>query len=97
MEREGAAWREHHEIALETKRRELEMEKKMKSQNAKLPKLTITRFQGTSKDWIRFASQYHVQVDNQPVNKTVKFEYLLQLVSGLCHDLIGNIPNTDDG
>ena len=73
LERERAAWREHQEIALETKRRELEMEKKMKSQNAKLPKLTITPFQGTSKDWIRFANQYHAQVDNQPVSETVKF------------------------
>ena len=54
-------------------------------------------FQGTSKDWIRFSNQYHAQVENQPVSKTVKFGYLLQLVSGPCHDLIGNIPNTDDG
>ena len=82
---------------METKRTELEMEKKMKSQNAKHPKLTITPFQGTSKDWIRFACQYHAQVDSQPVSKTVKFGYLLQLVSGLCRDLIVNIPNTDDG
>ena len=97
LERERAAWREHQKIALETKRIELEMEKKMKSQNAKLPKLTITPFQGTSKDWIRFQNQYHAQVDSQPVSKTVKFGYLLQLVSGPCRDLIGNIPNTDEG
>ena len=97
LERERAAWREHQEIALETKRIELEMEKKMKSQNAKLPKLTIAPFQGTTKDWIRFYNQYHVQVDNQPVSKTVKFGYLLQLVNGPCRNLIGNIPNTDEG
>lgn len=52
LKRDRAAWREHQEIALETKRIELEMEKKMKSQSAKLPKLTITPFQGTTKDWI---------------------------------------------
>ena len=97
LERERAAWREHQEIALETKRIELEMEKKMKSQNAKLPKLTITPFQGTTKDWIRFYNQYHAQVDNQPVSKTVKFGYLLQLVNGPSRNLIGNIPNTDEG
>ena len=70
LESERAAWREHQEVALETKRRELETEKKTKSQKAKLPKLTITPIQGTSKDWIRFANQYHALVDNQPVSKT---------------------------
>ena len=73
LERGREAWREHQEIALKTKRRELEMEKKMKSQNTKLPKLTITPSQGTSKDRIRFANQYHAQVHNQPASKTVKF------------------------
>ena len=36
-------------------------------------------------------------MDNQHVSKTVKFGYLLQLVSGPFRNLIGNIPNTDDG
>ena len=87
LEREKAAWKEHQD---------LEMEKKMKSQNAKLSRLTITPFQGTSKDWIRFPNQYKVQVHSQPVSKSVEFGYILQLVRGPCHDLIGNIPITDD-
>ena len=35
--------------------------------------------------------------DTQPVSKVVKFGYLLQLVKGALHDLIGNIRNTDEG
>ena len=59
LKRKRAAWREHQEIALETRRIELEMEKKRESQNSKLPKFTITPFQGTTKDWNRLHNQYH--------------------------------------
>ena len=31
------------------------------------------------------------------MSKVVKFGYLLQLIKGASHDLIGNIPNTDKG
>ena len=58
LKRERAAWREHQEIALETKRRELEMEKRIKSQNAKLPKLILLVKAQARIDWIRFADQY---------------------------------------
>ena len=44
-------------------------------------KLMIAPFQGTSKDWIRLKNQYNAQIDNQPVSKTVKFGYLLELVN----------------
>ena len=84
-------------MVLETKQKELDLVRKEKTQSAKLPKLTITPFRGTTRDWIRFLNQYNAQVDNQPVSKTVKFGYLVQLVTGSCCELIGNIPNTDDG
>ena len=84
-------------MVLETKQKELDLIRKEKTQSAKLPKLTITPFCGTTRDWIRFSNQYNAQVDNQPVSKTVKFGYLVQLVTGSCRELIGNIPNTDDG
>ena len=31
------------------------------------------------------------------MSKVVKFGYLLQLIKGASHDLIGNIPDTDEG
>ena len=88
---------EQQELALETKRQELELEKTVRSQNARLAKLMIAPFQGTSKDWIRLKNQYYGQVDNQPVSETFEFGYLLELVNGPCRDLIGNILNRDDG
>ena len=36
-------------------------------------------------------------MDSQSVSKTIKLGYLLQCVKGVCHELIGNIPNNDYG
>ena len=94
---EREAWREQQEIMLETKMKELELFKSAQKKNVKLPEFNITPFQGTCKDWIRFSNQFCSQIRNQPVSKVVKFGYLLQLIKGASHDLIGNIPNTDEG
>ena len=88
---------EQRRIMLETKEKELEMERKARGAMANLPKLSISPFKGTPKDWIRFYNQFMAQIDSQPVSKTVKLGYLLQCVKGECHDLIGNIPNNDEG
>ena len=37
------------------------------------------------------------EVDCQPINKVVKFGYLLQSVKGGCQELIGIIPNNEEG
>ena len=71
------------QVSLETNMIQLELEKKMKSQNAQFPNLTVTPFQSTSKDWIEVPNHYHAQVDSQPVSKAPKFGYLCYLVSGL--------------
>ena len=46
---------------------------------------------------MRFSNQFYSQIHNQSVSKVVTFGYLLQLIKGASHDLIGNIPNTDKG
>ena len=96
ISKEREAWREQQEIMLETKMKELELVKSAQKENVKLPKFNITPFQGTCKDWIRFSNQFYSQIHNQPVSKVVKFGYLLQLIKGASHDLIENIPNTDE-
>ena len=82
---------------LETKERELEMERMARGATAKLPNLNISPGKGTPKDWIRFSNQFMAKIDSQPVSKTIKVGYLVQSVKGECHDLIGNIPNNDEG
>ena len=41
----------------ETKEKELAMERKARGAMANLPKLSISPFKGTPKDWIRFYDQ----------------------------------------
>ena len=94
---ERALWMEQRKVMLETKERELEMERMARGATANLPNLNISPFKGTPKDWIRFNNQFVAQIDSQPVSKTIKLGYLLQCVKGECHDLIGNIPNNDEG
>ena len=36
-------------------------------------------------------------MDCQPINKVVKFGYLLQSVRGACQEVIGNIQNNEEG
>ena len=56
---------------LETKEKDLEMERKARGTMANLSKLIVSPFKGTRKDWIRFYNQFMTQIDSQPVNKTV--------------------------
>ena len=64
---------------------------------ANLPDLNISPFKGTPRDWIRLSNQFMAQIDSQPVSKTTTLGYLLQCVKGGCHNMIGNIPNNDEG
>ena len=80
---------------------ELELiEKKMKidraqNEQAKLPKLTITPFNGTAMDWVRFENMFLSQVDSKKVADEVKFGYLLEMVCPKVRDKISNLkPST---
>lgn len=47
---------------------------------AKLPKLTITKFDGTYKDWPRFWGQFTETIDKTSVPPITKFSYLRELL-----------------
>ena len=97
MRAERAVWKEQQQIMIETKEREIEMERKARETAVNLPKLSIAPFKGTPKDWIRFSNQFVAQVDCQPINKVMKLGYLLQSVREGCQEHIGNIPNNEEG
>ena len=73
---------EQRKVILETKERELEMERIARGGTENLPNLNISPFKRTPKDWIRFSNQFMVQIDSQPVSKIIKLGYLLQYVEG---------------
>ena len=47
---------------------------------AKLPKLVITRFQGTHLDWQRFLGQFKAEIDKSYIGQVAKFSYLKELL-----------------
>jgi hypothetical protein len=74
--------------------KKLEMEKAARSTLAKLPKLKITQFNGTTADWVRFENMFITQVYSKPISDEEKFGYLLEMVSGKVRDKISN-PQTE--
>ena len=61
---------------------------------AKLPKLIITKFQGTqSKDWMRFWNQY----ETENITQVAKLSYLRELLVPSAKVLIEGLPFTSKG
>ena len=49
------------------------MEKGKMETKVKLPKLIITKFQGTHLDWYRFWNQYEAEIDKADIDSVAKF------------------------
>ena len=64
---------------------------------AKMPKLVISKFNGTPKDWIRFWGQFEAQIDRSSVDAVTKFSYLKELVEVKVRRLIDGLPFTGEG
>ena len=73
------------------------VEKKLKSEKvshqdqAKLPKLQITQFNGTTADWVQFENTFITQVEKKQISDEVKFGYLLEMVCPKVRERIANI------
>ena len=88
-------------------RKRLEYEKKLtkeqikqerdKEIKIKLPKLEITKFNGTHLDWVQFWSQYEVEIDKSKLPAITKFSYLKELVIPKVRSSINGLPFTTEG
>ena len=54
-------------------------------QHARMPKLVISKFQGTHRDWFRFWNQFQAEIDKTNVNQVTKFSYLKELLVPRVH------------
>ena len=64
---------------------------------AKLPKLVITRFQGTHLDWQRFWGQFEAEIDKSDIGPVAKFSYLKELLVPRVRATIDGLPFTSEG
>ena len=64
---------------------------------AKLPKLVITKFNGTYMDWPRFWGQFIKTIDKSSVAAVNKFAYLRELLDAKIRNTIEALPFTAEG
>ena len=65
--------------------------------NAKLPKLVITKFNGTHTVWLRFWNQFKAKIDSVDVSHVTKFSYLKELLQPKVRAMIEGSPFTIEG
>ena len=68
-----------------------------KASAAKLPKLVITKFNGTPQDCLRFWNQFEAEIDKSQVAAVTKFSYLKELVEPKVRNAIEGLPFTVEG
>ena len=64
---------------------------------AKLPKLVITKFQGTHLDWQRFWGQYEAEIDKSDIGTVAKYSDLKELLVRRVKATIDGLPFTSEG
>ena len=69
----------------------------LSSAGAKLPKLEITKFQGTFLDWMRFWNQFETEIDKAKLTQVAKFSYLKELLVSSVRASIDGLPFTTEG
>jgi hypothetical protein len=64
---------------------------------AKLPKLVITKFNGTHQDWSRFWNQFEAEIDKSKAAAITTFSYLKELVESKVRSCIDGLPFSTEG
>ena len=65
--------------------------------SVKLPKLKITKFEGTALDWFRFWNQFETEIDQVQISPISKFSYLKELLVPKVRLLIDGPLFTSEG
>ena len=62
-----------------------------------MPKLVITKFDGTPQDWMRFWGQFETQIEKSSAPEVTKFSYLKELLVLKVRNLIDGLLLTAEG
>ena len=68
-----------------------------KGQAAKLPKLSITKFNGTYEQWFPFWNKYVAEIDSADLAPIIKFAYLKEPLEPKVQSDINGLPFTTEG
>ena len=65
--------------------------------NGKLPKLIITKFEGTNLDWLRFWFQFEMEIDRVGITTVSTFSHLKELVIPKVRALVDGLSFNTEG
>ena len=88
------------EMRMEMRKKYVDSEGKKsasESNKVKLPKLVISKFEGTASDWFCFWNQLETKIDKQDVSPVTKFSYLKEFLFAQVRKLIDGLPFTPEG
>ena len=92
------------ELAFEQKKLDLQQAQKKPTETAratsdvvKMPKLVITKFDGTPQDWMHFWGQFETQIDKLSAPTVTKISYLKELLVLKVCNLIGDTRRLSEG
>ena len=72
------------EMRMEMRKKYVDSEGKKsasESNKVKLPKLVISKFEGTALDWFHFWNQFETEIDKQDISPETNFSYLKEFFS----------------
>ena len=99
-----------HQLAFEKEKLETKLEYERKSEefkkgkqgetsgtHAKLPKLSITKFDGTFEQWFPFWNKFCAEIDSTDLPQVTKFAYLKELVLSKARADVDGLPFSTEG
>ena len=69
----------------------------LNSPGARLPKLVISKFEGTHLDWMRFWNQFETEIVKANLTQVAKFSYLKELLVPSVRASVDGLPFTTEG
>ena len=81
----------------EAKRAEKQAIQESKEVRVKLPKLVISKFDGSFTDWNRFWGQFNESIERSGLASVAKFSYLKELLSDKVRRDVESLPFTSEG
>ena len=88
---------QHHLEEAKAKQQPVEEANWIEQRTTKLPKLQITKFNGTYEAWLPFWKKFQAKIDKANLASVTKFAYLKELVDPKVRGEIDRLPFTTEG
>ena len=94
------ARKREEELKFEKKKVEMQLAdkpEKSTGKRVKLPKLVITKYDGTFEKWLSFWNTFKAEVDSQDIPAVTKFAFLKEFLEPRIRETIDGLPFSTEG